>query len=122
MDLEDLQRKIDSNTAAIFLNNPSNPCGSVYSEQHLRDILAVAEKYRLPIISDEIYDGMVSEPLEDTVTTNRNSGEERREWDRYFSVAPVDMKNNESFSFLITSLGKNLPCQVKLSRKRAFLQ
>ena len=59
VDLEDLERQIDDNTAAIMLNNPSNPCGSVYSRQHLLDILAVAEKHRIPIISDEIYDGMV---------------------------------------------------------------
>ena len=61
VDLEDLERQIDDNTAAIMLNNPSNPCGSVYSRQHLLDILAVAEKHRIPIISDEIYDGMVIE-------------------------------------------------------------
>ena len=60
-DLEDLERQIDDNTAALLLNNPSNPCGSVYSRQHLLDILALCEKYRLPIISDEIYDGMVNQ-------------------------------------------------------------
>ena len=59
-DLEDLERQIDDDTAALLLNNPSNPCGSVYSRQHLLDILALCEKYRLPIISDEIYDGMVT--------------------------------------------------------------
>ena len=60
VDLEDLERQIDDNTAAMMLNTPSNPCGSVYSRQHLLDILAVAEKHRIPIISDEIYDGMVN--------------------------------------------------------------
>ena len=60
LDLEDLASKIDDNTAAFFLNNPSNPCGCVYSRKHLLDILALCERYKLPIISDEIYDGMVS--------------------------------------------------------------
>jgi tyrosine aminotransferase len=59
VDLEDLASKIDNNTAALFLNNPSNPCGCVYSRKHLEDILALCERYKLPIISDEIYDGMV---------------------------------------------------------------
>ena len=58
--MEDLERQIDDNTAAIIVNNPSNPCGSVYSRQHLLDILAVAEKHRVPIISDDTYAGMVS--------------------------------------------------------------
>ena len=57
--MEDLERQIDDNTAAIIVNNPSNPCGSVYSRQHLLDILAVAEKKQVPIIADEVYAEMV---------------------------------------------------------------
>ena len=55
-----MESKIDSNTASIVLNNPSNPCGSSYSCQHLLDILTVAERHRLPIISDDTYAWMVS--------------------------------------------------------------
>ena len=66
VDLEDLERQIDDNTAAIIVNNPSNPCGSVYSRQHLLDILAVAEKKKVPIIADEVYAGMVINCLIDT--------------------------------------------------------
>jgi tyrosine aminotransferase len=55
VDLADLERQIDSETAALIVNNPSNPCGSSYSQQHLLDILAIAERHRLPIIADEIY-------------------------------------------------------------------
>jgi tyrosine aminotransferase len=38
-----------------LVNNPSNPCGSVYSKEHLIQIIAFAEKHRIPIIADEIY-------------------------------------------------------------------
>jgi len=55
IDLELMESLIDSRTVAILLNNPSNPCGSVFSKEHILDILALAEKYRLPIIADEIY-------------------------------------------------------------------
>jgi len=55
IDIQDLESQIDGNTKAILLNNPSNPCGNVFSEEHLRQILEVAERHRLPIISDEIY-------------------------------------------------------------------
>ncbi|KAG2185737.1 hypothetical protein INT43_002172 [Umbelopsis isabellina] len=58
-DLEHMESLIDDKTACILVNNPSNPCGSVYSEQHLRDILALAEKHHLPIIADEIYCDLV---------------------------------------------------------------
>ena len=65
--MEDLERQIDENTAAIIINNPSNPCGSVYSRQHLLDILAVAEKKKVPIIADEVYAGMVCPAISDLV-------------------------------------------------------
>jgi tyrosine aminotransferase len=59
IDLEHLASQIDENTVAIIVCNPSNPCGSVYSKQHLNDIIALAEAYCLPIIADEVYGDMV---------------------------------------------------------------
>eukprot|EP01083_Nonionella_stella_P274942 933676_1 len=55
-DLQQMEKQITPKTRAILVNNPSNPCGSVFSEEHLRLILAVAERNKLPIISDEIYE------------------------------------------------------------------
>jgi len=54
-----MEELIDENTAAIVVNSPSNPCGSVFSVQHLKDILAIAERYKVPIIADEIYEHFV---------------------------------------------------------------
>jgi tyrosine aminotransferase len=58
VDLEHLESLIDEDTSAILVNNPSNPCGSNFTEAHLKDILAIAERNYLPVISDEIYGGM----------------------------------------------------------------
>ena len=58
-DLQQMEALIDQNTAAIVVNSPSNPCGSVFSIQHLKDILAIAERYKVPIIADEIYEHFV---------------------------------------------------------------
>ncbi|KAI7900592.1 tyrosine aminotransferase [Cokeromyces recurvatus] len=58
-DLEQLESLIDGKTSAILVNNPSNPCGSVYSKEHLQAILAIAEKHHVPIIADEIYHDLV---------------------------------------------------------------
>lgn len=55
-DIQDLESLIDAGTKAIVVTNPSNPCGSVYSKEHLLEILAVAERNTLPIIMDEIYE------------------------------------------------------------------
>ncbi|OMH82842.1 Tyrosine aminotransferase [Zancudomyces culisetae] len=59
VDLEQLESLIDSRTRAVLINNPSNPCGSNFSKEHLLDILALCEKYHIPVITDEIYHGMV---------------------------------------------------------------
>ncbi|KAF4526292.1 hypothetical protein B566_EDAN013653 [Ephemera danica] len=59
VDISQLESVVDSNTAAIVVNNPSNPCGSVYSREHLADIVTVAERARVPIIADEIYEHFV---------------------------------------------------------------
>lgn len=61
VDLVHLESLVTPSTKAILVNNPSNPCGSNYSRQHLQAIVAVAEKHRIPIISDEVYAHMVFE-------------------------------------------------------------
>lgn len=58
-DLEEMESLIDEKTVGIIVNNPSNPCGSVYSREHLISIIRIAEKHRLPIIADEVYGEMV---------------------------------------------------------------
>lgn len=54
VDLNQLESLIDENTAALLINNPSNPCGSVFTKQHLEDLLSICEKNFLPIIADEV--------------------------------------------------------------------
>jgi tyrosine aminotransferase len=60
VDTAHLEEQIDASTAALVVNNPSNPCGSVYSLQHLQAILKVAQAKFVPVIADEIYEHMVS--------------------------------------------------------------
>jgi tyrosine aminotransferase len=59
IDLEHLSSLVDSRTRCILVNNPSNPCGSVWSRQHVSDILKTASRLQLPIVSDEVYFDMV---------------------------------------------------------------
>lgn len=39
----------------VILNYPSNPTGATYTDDRLKEIAEVARKYRLVLISDEIY-------------------------------------------------------------------
>jgi len=50
---------VDDRTRFIVINNPSNPTGSNYSKRHLIEILDFAQRYKLPILADEIYGDIV---------------------------------------------------------------
>lgn len=56
VDLKHMESQIDEQTKAILINSPGNPCGNVFSASHILNILEIAERYRIPIIADEIYE------------------------------------------------------------------
>ncbi|XP_049660756.1 tyrosine aminotransferase isoform X2 [Accipiter gentilis] len=63
IDLKHLESLVDEKTACLIVNNPSNPCGSVFSKSHLQKILAVASRQCVPILADEIYGDMIRDGL-----------------------------------------------------------
>jgi len=67
-DLVDLRRKIEKNPsiAGILIINPNNPTGAVYPVTVLEEIVALARKFGLFLVADEIYIHMVF-PGADTV-------------------------------------------------------
>ena len=56
-DLDDLEKRIKYNPAVvgILIINPDNPTGAVYPEGLLRGMVALAKKYDLFVIADEVY-------------------------------------------------------------------
>lgn len=56
-DLKDLENKIKYNPAVsgILIINPDNPTGMVYPKKVLEEIVGLAKKYDLFLISDEVY-------------------------------------------------------------------
>jgi aminotransferase len=55
----DIEAAITPRTKAILIGYPNNPTGAVVSHQILAEILELAEKYDLVVLSDEIYDQLV---------------------------------------------------------------
>jgi len=55
-DPKDIEAMITSRTRAIVVINPNNPTGAVYPRSVLEGIAKIAEKHRLVVFSDEIYD------------------------------------------------------------------
>lgn len=39
-----------------MINNPANPNGTVYSEEHQMEIINALKQYKLPLILDEVYE------------------------------------------------------------------
>lgn len=56
LDLEAVEAKISSRTKMLILNNPQNPTGKLFSMEELAGIAALAEKYNLIVVSDEVYE------------------------------------------------------------------
>jgi tyrosine/nicotianamine family aminotransferase len=57
--IDDLRKKISEKTRGIVVINPNNPCGALYEEKVVKQILDLAGENCLPVLSDEIYDQIV---------------------------------------------------------------
>ena len=55
-DPEQIESLVSSRTRAIVLINPNNPTGANYPREILERIVAIAQRYRLLLLVDEIYD------------------------------------------------------------------
>lgn len=56
-DIEAIRKCVTPHTAAIFINSPMNPTGMLLDESFLKEVASLG----VPIISDEIYHGLVYE-------------------------------------------------------------
>jgi len=54
-----LEAAVTPRTKAILIGYPNNPTGAVASRETLLEVLRIAEKHDLVVISDEIYDRLV---------------------------------------------------------------
>ena len=54
--VDDIESRITPLTKVLMINSPGNPSGAIIPEERLREILELARKYDLWVISDEVYD------------------------------------------------------------------
>lgn len=61
-DPEVLENAFRQHPKALILCNPSNPCGKVFTRAELETIAALANKYDVYVITDEVYEHIVYAP------------------------------------------------------------
>ena len=57
--IEDLRSKSSNRTKGIIINSPSNPTGSVWSDEATLNVLSLAKENNWVVISDECYERLV---------------------------------------------------------------
>lgn len=57
--IDKLSKLITKKTKVLILNSPNNPTGTVYSQSLLEEIVKIASRANLVIISDEIYEEFI---------------------------------------------------------------
>ncbi len=65
-DVDDIRRKITPATKGIVVINPNNPTGALYSDELLREIVAIARQHGLVIFADEVYDKVLYDGVKHT--------------------------------------------------------
>jgi len=58
-DADEVEALITPRTRALAIINPNNPTGAVYPVRLLEKLVRIAERHRLTLLSDEIYDEIV---------------------------------------------------------------
>jgi aspartate aminotransferase len=91
-DLTELEDLATPRTRAIVVNSPSNPTGGVFSAKTMDELVGFAERHKLTIISDEVYDEIIYTP-----------GGHRSFWGRYDRSVIIN-----SFSKILAMTGWRL--------------
>ena len=60
---DQLEKAITEKTKVLILCSPSNPTGSVYTEEELRGIAQVVAKHQIYVFSDEMYEKLIYDGL-----------------------------------------------------------
>ncbi|KAF6244841.1 aspartate aminotransferase [Nitrosopumilus sp. b2] len=72
--IEQIQKTINPNTKMIVLNYPNNPTGKILPEKLQDEIIEIAKKNNLYVLSDEIYSEYVKESWKSILSYNYEKG------------------------------------------------
>jgi len=61
LDVDAIESAVTERTCAVIVNSPNNPTGAVYGREVLEDVVELARRHNLAVISDEVYDRLILE-------------------------------------------------------------
>lgn len=59
LQVDELSKHITDKTKALFITNPSNPTGAVYTKEELKPVVDLCIKHNIYILADEIYEKII---------------------------------------------------------------
>lgn len=59
MQAADIEAAITDKTKLLIINSPNNPLGSILDQEDMEAILAVCDKHKVTILSDEVYESII---------------------------------------------------------------
>lgn len=59
IDFDELETKFNRKTKALILNTPMNPSGKIFTEEDMKRIGELCEKWNVVVITDEIYEDII---------------------------------------------------------------
>jgi len=56
---ESVAERITPKSKVIMMNSPSNPCGSIYTDEDIKGIADLAKDHNLIVVTDEVYEKII---------------------------------------------------------------
>ena len=86
-DLEAIEKAITDKTKVLVINSPNNPTGAVYTPEEISELLDIAIRHDLWLVSDEIY--------------------ARLNWSDWNHLSPASLKGGEERTIVVTGWSKS---------------
>ena len=86
-DLDAVEAAITDKTKVLVMNSPNNPTGAVYTPEEITQLLEIAKKHDLWLISDEIY--------------------ARLNWTKWEHLSPASLEGGDERTIVITGWSKS---------------
>lgn len=64
LDIEAIEKSISPKTKMVVVNSPHNPTGALFSSKEIEELMEIARRKNIIILSDEIYDHFIYDDVE----------------------------------------------------------